>query len=649
MTCHAYTGAVRVPLWGFYIALMVFWPHPDLQGQDTTHLKSVDIVVQKTEGFSGGKRLQENDSAALNLYRFNSLNMLLAEQSGLFIRNYGPGGLSSGSLRGGSAYHSALLWNGFNIQNPMLGQNDLSSIPVFLFDKTSVEYGGSSALWGSGAVSGSILLRNQSAFNKGTQTRFSLGSNSFGAINMGLSALYSGARWALSTKLYSNASPNTFSFRNDSGRVLRQQQAPYAFRGLLQEFRLRTGSRHELSLNAWLEANDRRIPPAEYGLQSKTYQKDRIARFTTAWTYTGKRVVSVSRAAAFMEEMLYTDSMASLFSKSRARTVIVENENFFDYRAGHRLHLGVNGTMSSALSDQYEQEESLQRLSVLIGHRSQWFAQRLKASVSLRVEYFSAGALPLTGNAALDFDALPFLKIQANAARVYRQPTLNELYWKPGGNPNLKPEQGYTMEAGLLFRKRIGLYDLSIGLFGYNRNIDNWVLWLPSGGQSSRAENIQAVWSRGAESEWKLAYRKGDFGWHLQFSSNYILSTVRSSAQAYSASLGKQLIYTPRYLFNGSAGISYENSALVFLHQYTGYRFTSADNSQWLDPFHLSSLRLNYYLPYRNLGITTFLACNNLFNSDYEVLQGRPMPLRNYELGLSFDWSRRPDKKIVSP
>lgn len=627
---------------------MLFWPYFSLQGQDTTHLQSVDIVAQKTEGFSGGKRLQDVDSTARNLYRFNSLNMLLAEQTGLFIRNYGPGSLSSGSLRGGSAYHSALLWNGFNIQNPMLGQNDLSTIPVFLFDKTSVEYGGSSALWGSGAVSGSILLRNQSAFNKGTQTRFSLGSNSFGAINMGLSALYSGAKWALSTKLYSNASPNTFSFRTDSGNVIQQQLAPYAFRGLLQEFRLRTGNRHELSVNAWLEANDRRIPPAEYGLPSKTYQKDRIGRFTAAWNYTGKRFISVSRAAAFMEEMLYTDSLASLFSKSRATTFILENENFFDYRPGHRLHFGVNGTMSSALSDEYEHEESLQKVSVLAGHRSQWLRQRLIASVSLRLEYFSAGALPLTGNAALDFAARPWLKIQANAARVYRQPTLNELYWKPGGNPDLKPEQGYTMEAGFLFHKRIASYDLSIGLFAFNRNIGNWVLWVPSGGQS-HAENIQEVWSRGAESEWKIGYHKNGFGWQLQFSSNYILSTVRSSAQANSASLDKQLIYTPRYLFNGSAKISYENSALVFLHQYTGYRFTSADNSQWLDPFHLSSLRLNYVLPYKNLGITTFLACNNLFNSDYEVLQGRPMPLRNYELGLSFDWSKRPANKIVSP
>jgi outer membrane receptor protein involved in Fe transport len=49
----------------------------------------------------------------------------------------------------------------------MLGQSDLSILPGFLFDDVSILYGGASSLNGSGAMGGSVMLKNESAFNKG--------------------------------------------------------------------------------------------------------------------------------------------------------------------------------------------------------------------------------------------------------------------------------------------------------------------------------------------------------------------------------------------------------------------------------------------------------------------------------------------------
>ncbi len=66
--------------------------------------------------------------------------------------------------------HTAILWNGFNIQNAMLGQTDLSLLPAVFFDEVEIEYGGSSAVWGSGAVAGSIHLNNRAGFGRGLKT-----------------------------------------------------------------------------------------------------------------------------------------------------------------------------------------------------------------------------------------------------------------------------------------------------------------------------------------------------------------------------------------------------------------------------------------------------------------------------------------------
>jgi iron complex outermembrane receptor protein len=40
---------------------------------------------------------------------------------------------------------------------------------------------------------------------------------------------------------------------------------------------------------------------------------------------------------------------------------------------------------------------------------------------------------------------------KASVSRNYRFPTLNDLYFLPGGNPDLKKESGWTYDAGLSF------------------------------------------------------------------------------------------------------------------------------------------------------------------------------------------------------
>jgi len=246
--------------------------------QDTTYLKPVDIVVEKTGKFSAGKKSQDIDSSILSIYRFKSINDLLSENSGIFIKNYGPGALSSIAMRGGSAYHTALLWNGFNIQNPMLGQSDLTTLPVFLFDHTNIEYGGSSALWGSGAVSGSILLQNSNLLNAGTKSMLHLSTNSFGSANVALGAVFSEKKWALSTKIYANHSNNTYKFKSDSGKVLTQNQAPFLFAGLLQELKIKTGKNQFLSFNVWLNKNNRQIPETDYLKTTTRGRRNKYAR-----------------------------------------------------------------------------------------------------------------------------------------------------------------------------------------------------------------------------------------------------------------------------------------------------------------------------------------------------------------------------------
>lgn len=60
-------------------------------------------------------------------------------------------------------------------------------------------------------------------------------------------------------------------------------------------------------------------------------------------------------------------------------------------------------------------------------------------------------------------------------------PTLNDLYFLPGGNPDLKSEHGFTYDVGLSFSVgKENVYALSGGINWFDSHIDDWIIWLPT-------------------------------------------------------------------------------------------------------------------------------------------------------------------------
>lgn len=621
-----------------WILLCLFWTAESLAQQDTVALKDVEISARKTELSQIGKKTEVLDSTVKDQFKYTSVSDLLSYNSSVFIKNYGPGGLSTTAFRGGNAAQTAVLWNGFNLQNAMLGQSDLALMPVFLFETVAIEYGGSSSLWGSGSIGGSIRLDNKATFNQGLSGSINLGGGSFGALNTSAGVLVSRRRFISSTKLYMNSATNNYKYRDTLDKEhpeKRQKDAEYNLKGLMQEFRFLIRARQVLSVNAWLNTSHRHLPTYDPARESRTYQDDAALRLTANWSYVANAFKSTLRAGYFADRIDYADSVSRNFSNSKARTLMLESENYFNLYKHYQLNIAVNALSSTAESQSYEAVKSLSRASVLAGNRISLLEKKLLAYVSLRAEYFSVGVLPLTGNVSAEYKLFRNFTARLNTARVYRQPTFNELYWVPGGNIHLKPEQGFTYEGELSYQAERKSFMFFVSGSAYSRKIDNWILWVPGANGNPTPENLQKVWSRGTETSWKLNYRKNKLRAGISLITGYVLSTIASSARENDNTPGKQLIYTPRYTVNGNVSLGYANSDLVFYHQYCGYRFVSSDNLSWLPPYHVSSLRLNHTLKLRTMKLVLYAAVNNLFNANYSVLAGRPMPLRAYELGIS--------------
>jgi vitamin B12 transporter len=606
-----------------------------LNAQKTVSLTNVEVTALKSNHSALGKKTETIDSLVLKQFRFNSLAEVLSANTPIFIKSYGPGRLATTAFRGGNAAQTAVLWNGFNLQNAMLGQSDLALLPSFLFDRIDIEYGGSSSLWGSGAVGGSIQLNNNLLFNKGFQSTTNLGAGSYGARNGAVHLMLSKKRFVTSTKIYGLNSKNNFLYKDANGQTVSQKNAAYNFVGWMQELKLKLASNQTLLLNAWVNQNNRRLPAADPSMINKVYQQDQGLRLTASWAYQSSAYNAVIKAASFTDKINYTDSSVSLFSRSVVRTFILENENYINWADKQQLNFGVNVSSSTASASNYLGQKNISRVSFLAGNRSSFLKDRLKIYLSGRAEYFSVGKLPITGNMSLDFIVSKGITLKTSAAKVYRQPTLNDLYWNPGGNSDLKPEEGYTTEGEIVYKKQIDGFSLLFSGAGFSKKINNWILWLPGNNGNPTPVNVQQVWSRGTETRWKISYLTRKLSYGINATSSYVLSTTQMNAQENTNTNAKQLIYTPRYILNSSAFMTYKGLTVFYFHQYVGYRFITSDNQSWLSPYQLSSIKLNYEVLLKNIRLTLFANCNNLFNRTYNVIANSPMPLRNYEIGIT--------------
>ena len=129
------------------------------------NLKAFSLSFSKVNDFSKGySSILITDS--LGTRNIRSLTDVLKFNSFIYFKENGLGMVSSPSFRGTSAAHTAVIWNGININSQLNGQVDFNAISSNSYDKITVRSGGGSVLFGSGAIGGTVHLDNLINFSK---------------------------------------------------------------------------------------------------------------------------------------------------------------------------------------------------------------------------------------------------------------------------------------------------------------------------------------------------------------------------------------------------------------------------------------------------------------------------------------------------
>ncbi len=604
-------------------------------------LPILEISTSRLITFSSGNKTETLNSTLLNRYSTSNLADLLANESQIFIKSYGLGSLATTSFRGAGASHTAVLWNGFNLQSPMNGMLDLALIPANFLNDVKLQYGGAGALWGSGAVGGTIHLNNITQFDRGISFSATTSFGSFSDRQQQASFEISKKRFVSTIQLFNHDAKNDFPYINTaqySKPEQNQTNAELKQYGLLQENYFLINANQKLNTRFWYQYCDRNIPPSMTQNINVANQKDKTYRATTEWQRTSEKLILIARFAYFDEGLKFKDSLINENSSSRSKTAIAEAESRFSISKFDLINIGINNTYGEANAGDYLKNPSENRTALFGSYKIHTKKNTWNAVVSARQEFIKNKEMPFTSTVGIEGEFLKMFLVKGNVSKHYRLPTFNDLNWigiGAKGNPDLKPESGWAEEISLINKYQYKKTGWELSATAFNRIINNWIIWLPDQTNTWSPDNVLQVWSRGVEYKLNLNYTVSEFKIQLSGLYNYVLSTNEKSITVGDVAIGRQLIYTPVQNGQGSLSFSYNGTSISYTQIYTGYRYTSSDNRHYLKPYTVANMNIAQSLKLNKTQIRIFAQLNNIGQETYQVVAYRAMPLFNCQFGLS--------------
>jgi len=255
----------------------------------------------------------------------------------------------------------------------------------------------------------------------------------------------------------------------------------------------------------------------------------------------------------------------------------------------------------------------------------------------IRKNFISSGSIPLIPYFGFDYlisDKHQFF-IKGNIGNNYHFPSLNDLYWQPGGNPDILPENGISGDIGLSVSSKINNILIENSITSFYSDINNWIIWIPTVKGYWTPKNISNVVSKGLEYNIKLNFSVGKYAVKANANYAYTSSLNYGDTEIWGEeSYGKQLVYVPVHSGNVFLNISRNGYSVSYIHNSYSERFTTSTNNyslrDWLYPYYMNNLFIGKNFEFKKFDLSIQFKIYNLFNEEYRSILFRPMPQRNY-------------------
>ncbi len=572
---------------------------------------------------------------------------VLQRAGNVFIKSYG--GLSSlktVSVNGMNAEHTLILLNGTRLNTIQNSQFDLSLISNEDIESIEVIPSGSSSYFGSDALSGVV---NISTFGKSGETTedrvqavFTARAGSYNYRNATASMKYNTGKHVFKTALNIEKSDDDFDYYFFNGyRNIQKRRENNSLdrKNILVQYSYGSG-KDVLNFMTLYSAVNRQIPGLEIGsAPMNAFQKDRIWNNVLNYEHSSAGG-SVLRASLNFQNYLM-NYLSPPSEDSYYKNITSGISLSYQMKIGKTKYLAGADLFAGSIQSN-ELEEGIKRFSTAVFANIEYSAaDNFRIYPSLRFENISdIGRNVVTGKLGFNYKPLgsDLIILKAGTGNSYRAPTFNELYWKTGGNRMLKPETSFNVDLGIM--SEFKFFGNSRAELNYSRvRADNKIVWRPSASvywtpvniSSSSSDVITASLShdtritRDAELSLKANYTR-------------TISVKTSSDFEGDPTYNKQLIFVPADMFKIDAGIAYRKSGLNLFFSYTGGRYADYENTMKMKPAYTLDGNVYTNISAGGIQFRTAFEINNITNSDYQIVSGYPMPLRNYKFSITLTY-----------
>lgn len=587
-----------------------------VQAKETTELEHISVYANR-QAVSVDKvnaSVTVFERADIELYQPKDLPALLQLMPGVQVsREGGRGQTTSIFIRGSRTKHSLVLIDGVRTGSATLGYQELSQLPVELIESVELIRGPRAALYGSDAVGGVIAITTRKQ------------DGLLSVVRTGSHGLAEAAVHGRADLEQTQLSGSVGYARADGFHVMNNPKADPDSDGFNNRF-LRAGVRQvysqgEVAVNSQLVRgfNEYDYNPSWGGADEAKSEQD-LHQLSGRWQ---QQLGAVK--LAHQGHFAYSHDDSLNYGNNSAPSSFITNRRELDYQltAGLPSQTRLLAGVTRRDEDVEKTGAAFVRDSRLIQSVFAGASQDIDALVLeavLRHDHTSAYGDSNTYQWGASYQLTPQLQVRLNQGSAFKVPTFNDLYWPGFANPNLKPEQSRSREAGVRLDLG-GVYRVQFDAVHFDRNLTNMIAWNSA---TFNSENIASAQLHGLE--YSLSATTGAV--EHQLNATYtdgedLLSNARV------------LPNIPRQKYTYVAALNLNNWQLMAQAQYRDRVADKVSRQQELSSVTMFGAGASYqFSPLLKLQLNV----DNLFDKDYQTARGYNQGGREFSLSLQSSW-----------
>lgn len=235
------------------------------------------------------------------------------------------------------------------------------------------------------------------------------------------------------------------------------------------------------------------------------------------------------------------------------------------------------------------------------------------------------------------------LNLRGFYKRIFRMPTLNDLYYTFIGNINLEPEFTTQYDLGFTYSRTFNstwLRSLEVQTDVYYNEVENKIVATPTSNFFRwTMVNLGNVEIRGVDVALQTGWK---IGRDLTISNriNYTYQRAQDFTDPKSEFYGGQIPYIPWHSGSAVVNLQWRSWEANYSFIYTGERYSSQANIpyNYQLPWYTSDFSVSKGLKVWKGDLKLTLEVNNLLNQQYEVVICYPMPGTNFKLIAQYNF-----------